>query len=219
MKNRFLHVLLALTLLFVFPFGSHATQFDNLIVFGDSLSDNGNVLRFTDGDIWVETLADSLGADLWDYAYGGATTGFVNPKASEFGLGHTGLLWQVDNYDAPMENALFTVWAGANDFLNALDFYAAAANVGTALDNLYLDGARDILVGNLPDMGTTPALIADPTSGLASDWTVAFNYYLKQELLGFESDHADVNLYILDAYSVFCRVHSGNSGLVGSVLV
>ena len=82
MKNRFLPVILVLALLFAFPVGSHATAFNNLIVFGDSLSDNGNIGRFTDGAIWVETLAASLGADLYDFAYGGATTGYDNPAAN-----------------------------------------------------------------------------------------------------------------------------------------
>ena len=208
MKNRLLPVLLVLTLFLVFPCGGQATTFNNLLVFGDSLSDNGNIGRFTDGPIWVETLAASLGADLFDFAYGGATTGYDNPAA---GLPITGLQWQVDNYTGPINEALFTVWAGANDFLQFRPFDAAANNIGTALGNLYASGARDILVGNLPDIGATPQFISfgPAIAAEATEWTLGFNSRLEAEISVFESSHADANLYRLDAYSVFSAYTPG----------
>lgn len=206
MKNRFLHFLLALTLLFVFPFGSHATQFDNLIVFGDSLSDDGNIGRFTDGAIWVETLADYLDADLYDFAYGGATTGIDNPAA---GLPITGLQWQVDNYLAPTTDALYTVWAGANDFLKERSFIKAAKNIGAALENLYDDGARDILVGNLPDIGATPAFYYGENATVATYWTLGFNAQLENVLSAFEKNYEDAILYELDAFDIFSSFKPG----------
>jgi phospholipase/lecithinase/hemolysin len=196
----FLHFLLALTLLLIFPFGSQATQFDNLIVFGDSLSDDGKIGRFTDGAIWVETLADYLDADLYNFAYGGATTGLDNPAAD---LLITGLQWQVYNYLAPTNDALYTVWAGANDFLQKRSFITAANNIGTALENLYDDGARDILVGNLPDIGSTPAFISTPAATVATYWTLGFNAQLEMVLSDFEESYDDAILYKLDAYGIF----------------
>jgi len=172
-----------------------------MVVFGDSLSDNGNIGRFTDGPIWVETLATELGADLYDFAYGGATTGYDNPAA---GLSYTGLQWQVDNYYlASTDDALFTVWAGGNDFLQSRSPVEAAANIGVALENLYTDGARDILVGNLPDIGATPAFYEGPLADAATQWTIGFNYLLGNVLLDFEATHKDAILYNLDAYGVF----------------
>lgn len=197
MKNRLLLFLLVLALLFTFPVGSHATQFNNLVVYGDSLSDNGNFGRWTDGPIWVEILASYLGADLYDFAYGGATTSYDNPEA---GIGWSGLQWQVENHVPPTYDALFSVWAGGNDFLQARPPDMAAFNVGLALDELYADGARDFLVGNLPDIGSTPAFLG---YGAASDWTLGFNAVLEDVLSGFECLHADVNLYRLDAYGLF----------------
>jgi phospholipase/lecithinase/hemolysin len=66
---------------------ANAASFDSLIVFGDSLSDNGNTFaatgfppfpyaqRFSNGPVAVEYMAASLGLTLQDYAYGGAITG------------------------------------------------------------------------------------------------------------------------------------------------
>jgi phospholipase/lecithinase/hemolysin len=206
MKKRLLPVLLALAIMFVFPTGSYATSFSSLIVFGDSLSDNGNIGRFTDGAIWVETLAASLGADLYDFAYGGATTGEDNPAVGEPVFG---LQWQVENYMAPAEDALFTVWAGANDFLQARFPDAAAYNIGMALENLYGDGARDILVGNLPDIGATPAFYSGPNQGAATGWTTLFNLNLEVVLADFEEGHDDATLYRLDAYGLFAGFTPG----------
>ena len=207
MKKGLLAVVLFLALFLVVPPGSTASTFNNLVVFGDSLSDTGNVARFTDAgaNIWVETLANSLGANLYDFAYGGATTGYDNPAIYS---PYTGLQWQIESYmpsltSISMDENLSSVWAGANDFLQGRDYFSAAFNIGTALDKLYDAGANDILVGNLPDIGLTPLMYNTPTQGLASAWTLGFNTALETVLSGFRTAHTDVNIYTLDAYGIF----------------
>jgi phospholipase/lecithinase/hemolysin len=81
-----------LILLLIGPFASNgfAASFDEIVIFGDSLSDNGNLVfienqpepdpelyyqgRFYNGPVWVEYLADPqhLNAPLTDRAIGGA---------------------------------------------------------------------------------------------------------------------------------------------------
>ena len=67
------------------------SSFSDIVVFGDSLSDNGNLFRltgqppppyfkgrFSNGPVWVERLAAPLGLDgITDFALGGATTSDV----------------------------------------------------------------------------------------------------------------------------------------------
>ena len=68
-----------------------ASTFTSVIVYGDSLSDNGNLYaltgqppapyyngRFSNGPVAVEYLASTLGVPLSDFAWGGATTGIGN---------------------------------------------------------------------------------------------------------------------------------------------
>lgn len=184
--------------------GFAATTFNNLVVFGDSLSDTGRIGRFSDGAIWVETLAESLGLTLYDYAYAGATTGYDNPAA---GLKNTGLLWQVAKYGSSslQKNSLVTVWAGANDFANSRDYNDAVDNIATTLELLYDDGFRYFMVPNLPGLGNTPQVQdkGDAYIQAASLWSQAFNAALAAMLTNFVEAKEGVVLYDLDIYSIF----------------
>ena len=48
-----------------------APSFSGLVVLGDSLSDNGNAGRFSNGPVWVEHLAEWLGLELRPSRLGG----------------------------------------------------------------------------------------------------------------------------------------------------
>ncbi|MBD1893518.1 SGNH/GDSL hydrolase family protein [Coleofasciculus sp. FACHB-712] len=92
---------------FLLPLKAVAASFDRIYVFGDSLSDTGNVFnltggsspkappyyqgRFSNGPIWVDALANKLGlapalvtaggansSDSINFAFGGATSGTNN---------------------------------------------------------------------------------------------------------------------------------------------
>jgi len=144
--------------------------FNNLVVFGDSLSDNGNYYaltggasppsppyfqgRWSNGPVWVEHLAGSLGVPLIDRAVAGATTRDVYDD-------------QIVPFTTPGSippDALYVVWAGVNDFLSlppnpfaAVD--AAIANLDRSVRRLASAGATEILVPNLVDLGRTPGAI------------------------------------------------------------
>ncbi|MFO1038164.1 MAG: SGNH/GDSL hydrolase family protein [Geminicoccaceae bacterium] len=141
--------------------------FPSLVAFGDSLSDNGNAGRFSDGPVWVEHLAVSLGVELLPSRQGGTNHAVGGALAAG---GPHALAGQVRDYlavrrGAADQAALHTVWAGGNDLLAAgfsPDPRGAAeragAAVGDAVHLLVEAGARTILVPNLPDIGMTPAL-------------------------------------------------------------
>jgi phospholipase/lecithinase/hemolysin len=114
-----------------------------IVAFGDSLVDDGNLFaataaepggpfpesppyfdgRLSNGAVWVEVLSRRLGVKLTNYAYGGAQTDRDNVYDADFpGLELPGLLDQVDMYvtglagETADPNALFVVAAGASDF-------------------------------------------------------------------------------------------------------
>ncbi|MGY3041015.1 outer membrane lipase/esterase [Rhodanobacter sp. TND4EL1] len=202
------HLAGAITAALLFSTGATAatTQFSNVIVFGDSLSDNGNIslatapgiqppLRFTTnpGTTAAENVAAKLGFALkpsvaggTDYAWGGA--GFVNnvaavptiPQQLQMYLGSTG--GKADS------RALYQVWGGANDVFyltgGALtDQNAIAAGTATAaqtelgvLAGLQSAGARYVLVYNLPDLGKTPSAAAGGAAAQAGATQLAVLY-------------------------------------------
>jgi thermolabile hemolysin len=145
-------------------------------VFGDSLSDPGNVFkasqgqvppsppyfrgRYADGLVWTEYLAQQLKINAnsnTNFAYGGATTG--NSQQVPFGL-----LTQIDRYQASNSkastNALYIIWAGANDYLGGgNNTNIPVENSVAAVKSLVQAGAINILVVNLPDLGELPGTL------------------------------------------------------------
>ncbi len=206
-----------------FTASGFAADFDEVVVFGDSLSDDGNLLFFEDqsrpdpelyyqgrlsnGPVWVEYLVDPERLDLakTDIALGGAQTdGLVPP----------GLLEQVSTYIVAQggslsEDTLFILWAGSNDFLNGDgDYQEAVDNINTAMDRLVESGAEHILVLNLPDLGTIPETLGTSEAPAATEFTLNFNAELANMLDQFSVEHPEVGLYTFDVYSFFMEVRN-----------
>lgn len=157
---------------------AQAAAYSAMYVFGDSLSDNGNITdplnrtsfpyadgRFSNGPVAVEYLANRLGVPLYDYAVGGATTGLTNPFA--WSLPDSGMMNQVQNFASAHPggvdpNALYVVWGGPNDLLSSANPAAAVAgavtNLVTEVGVLSALGARNILVPGLPALQLTPIM-------------------------------------------------------------
>lgn len=136
-----------------------STPFSRIIVFGDSLSDTGNLHlltggyppppyadgRFSNGPLWVEYLAEDLGMQLSptdNYAVGGATTGHDNSNDGLFGMVYPGFQDELDAFLATLPplgadpEALYVVWVGANDFFEALTTGVGPAElIGTGVSN------------------------------------------------------------------------------------
>ncbi len=167
-----------------------ASAYNSVVAFGDSLSDNGNLLsatgglipltgaywngRFSNGKAAVEVLAEQLGVGLVDLAYGGAGTGFSNPQFLGTALEPTGIRSQVAGYLSATgghadASSLYFVWGGPNDFLVALDapspdfaaiVGAGVTNLVSSVDQLYAAGARNFLLPLMPDLGATPRALS-----------------------------------------------------------
>lgn len=173
--------------------------------------------RMSNGSVWVDYLAESLGMELQpehQYAVVGACSGVDNFSAIAYNipqLAGTGLQWQIATFLTDSgpggvdPNALYIVWIGANDiFLNAsgdinLTVYQAIQNTAGAVATLASQGARHILVANLPDLGLTPLGLDQGPQGSAqlSGLTDGYNYYLDVALDSLEA--AGIRTIRLDA--------------------
>ena len=181
-----------------------AGAYSNVFVYGDSLSDTGNIYfitghttppsppyykgRFSNGPLTVEHLANSLHSPLTSFAWGGATTGIGDSGdgGTQTSLGMSGLpgmLLQTQaslNTIAPFApTALFMVWGGPDDFITNGTVAQGVADELAIVGALQSIGATHILVPGMPDLGLTPAYFGDPN---ATGFSFAFDQALQANL-------------------------------------
>jgi phospholipase/lecithinase/hemolysin len=154
-----------------FPFASaRAAQF---VVFGDSLSDNGNTLaaagvpqppyydgRWTDGPNWVDYftgLAQLPPATA--YLQNGGTNFAVGGSTSPL-LGVQITVYLAANGGHANKDGLYAVWIGANDFRAGVNASTTVDAIQGGLALLSAAGAKNIILLDVPDISLTPEVIA-----------------------------------------------------------
>ena len=185
-----------------------ASGYNALYAFGDSLTDTGNNPaspatsyyngRYSNGPLWVEYMSTNLGfafVQSNNYAYSGSETADA--------------LLAVQNLPPPVNAAttLFAVWSGGNDFLDNASLTSqqndplwagvisnAVYNLTNAVAVLYADGARTIIVPNLPDLSKLP---------VASAFTSAYRTYMSGK----------IGLYNTNLLQALNQVRSGRPNL------
>jgi outer membrane lipase/esterase len=203
------------------PAMAGAQDFDRIVAFGDSLTDDGNLYaltgipqsppyfagRFSNGPVWVEPLTPLIGAQgLEVLAYGGAETGTD--------LTPPGIRLQVAGWLAQGNRAgpgtLSVVWGGANDYLGEEDTADPAGLVSGVVGNLERSvelliqaGARTVLVPNLPDLGAVPAGRASGGSAQLSALSAAHNAGLAAAVEGLRLRHPGTEITLFDVGSLF----------------
>lgn len=145
-------------------FATAQNQYSSITVFGDSLSDPGNIPRFfglnlppppyfqnqfSNGSIYAKYLDGlfDISVPLNDYAIGGAYSGTQNvgglPGNPLVGLPNAGVDGEISLYLSgnphPTAHDLFIVWAGANDYFGFLSATPPPAGATPAqLTSLFL---------------------------------------------------------------------------------
>ncbi|WP_428833738.1 autotransporter outer membrane beta-barrel domain-containing protein [Pantoea dispersa] len=154
----------------------NALAWDNLTVFGDSLSDGGNVGRFTyDGaqhPLYDEILAAQLGQTLQPSSRGGsnyAQGGGVTVPALDASLNTQDQLaaYLQSTGGRADSNGLYIHWVGANDIaaavtnpLTARETISNSASAAVSQIKTVLDaGAGAVIVPNVPQLGSTPFMV------------------------------------------------------------
>jgi phospholipase/lecithinase/hemolysin len=225
---------------------AQALSYSGIYLFGDSLSDVGNLQqtyaglprqpgtpqtvpgqpydaggRFSNGEVYADKLARGLGYSLspsmlggTDYAYGGART-----RYQVSGSAYLGILDQVAAFRSQPgvadANALYVLWGGANNLQDIVarkqrdtlgnpipDLQGTIGDLVTAILGLYAEGARSILVPNLPDLALVPRIAeyGIPAQQAAHQLTLAFNAMLAESLAQLESSLNGLNLIEFDTF-------------------
>jgi phospholipase/lecithinase/hemolysin len=192
-------------------------SFTALYVFGDSLSDTGrnppgegtNYFngRFSNGPLWVEYLSADLGIPYNssnNFAVSGSTTSDLADQIA--GL----------NGASIPPAALCTVLSGGNDFIAvtttgltnnttwAILLTNMVDNLTNAVGELYSEGARHIIVGNLANLAQTPAFIQEDVGPYASYSNLVvskvnlFNQMLYAAVTNEMQQYSGLRLYLFD---------------------
>lgn len=151
--------------------------FNQILVFGDSLSDTGNVYifsgkknpvspyfegRFSNGPLWIEVFAEKMGLKIpepslaggTNYAYGGARTGDGDRD------GKPDIGKQIDQYlektgGRVQKKQLIVVSGGCNDFVRG-NPVETVPNIINSITKLAKAGGKTFLVSNFPPLGGLP---------------------------------------------------------------
>ena len=204
-RKAILFATLAAIYVFAITGLANASPYSNVFVYGDSLSDTGNIFfvsngtipqsppyyngRFSNGLLTVEYFANALHSPLTSFAWGGATTGIGNSgddgTQTSFGVfGLPGMKTQVAATlgsipSAVVPTSLFIVWGGADDFITGGTVQQGVTDILMIVGALQLAGGQHILVPGMPDLGLTPAYLGDPS---ATAFSFAFDQALQANL-------------------------------------
>lgn len=200
----------------------------NLVIFGDSLSDVGNVHamtggivplppyfngRFSNGDIWADHVARHFGLPMipsqrggLNFAVGGATTEREGTVDLPFDA-PVNLRQQVADYlmrYVPDPVDVFIIWNGGNDIFDMirgsddLTPQASADNVLLAILVLYDAGARRFAVVNAPDVDLIPRYRNSSNTATVTRLVDDFNEALDLRL-DIAKEFRDIVIYEVEA--------------------
>ena len=207
-----------------------AGPFSSLFVFGDSLSDVGNISqatlgitpgqyysngRFSNGPVYAESLATGLGlpsitrstAGGNDFAYGGAQTTGTGGFEGIFIRDIDEQVTQFLSSRTANATSLFLVFAGANDLIGGQTNMTVPVNsLASSINRLMAAGARQFLVFNLPPLGSTPRYNGNSaTRDQFNARTQQFNTALATMLGGVQAGNPALTVYQLDVFGLFNR--------------
>lgn len=235
------HFITAMALVLAAPVSAGTLgPYTDLLVFGDSLSDPGNINQFssgtnpdpsyypngqfTNGDTWAVQLGSGLGEN---FAYGGA-------RALDNGDAIPDLRAQISIFKAVLpelgSNPLTAIWSGGNDLrdivtgvatqtISPQEAFASAAAVATEIAGgvrvLYkATGLNDFLVLTVPDISVVPSIAGTPLEAFVSSLAGFANDTLATALADLSSANPDLSIQTFDT-NAFLRELLADPSVVG----
>ena len=220
---------------FAFQINYGQNRFSQLVIFGDSLSDTGNVYRLTNytypicppyyqgrfcnGPNWIDRLST---IEKLNYAYGSATTdsNYVQGYAKFNTIPVPGVRQQIAMYFQNTSTIDFTrtayvVWAGGNDFI----FNSSATITGivrsylNGVQDLLVGGAKNILVFNQPPSQDFPYIKRRNQTIIYTAITASANIGISIGLAALQRDYTNASIYMFDVYALISKILSNTSSV------
>ena len=209
------------------------SRFNHLIVFGDSLSDNGNSLflfsvppapyykgRWSNGPNWLDYFPSVA------HHFPTVAAFFPNPdneKGTNFAVGGavssdllksepTGFPVQIPTYLAStggqaFVDDLYVIWIGANDFAAGISPIETVENIRNGIIQLRQAGAKHLVLVSVPDISLTPTVIAlgGAVVQAAKQFVFTVNALLEADILWLSLSEG-IKIEFVDINSIFTEV-------------
>lgn len=217
-----------------YSIGIIAAPIDHVVVFGDSLSDNGNLYqytkilpksppyflgRFSNGPTWAEHVGkhfyNKYYIDYKIYAVGGATA-ILHKPTKDF-IAPMLLDLEIDQYlaDTALKNkskTLAAIWIGSNDYL--FDMKAdpetlttqVVDKISASIQTLIKHDVHQFLLINLPDLGRIPFAEEQNAAPRFHLLAQLHNQKLDAALNALKKTYPDVKFSFMNIYDVFTDV-------------
>jgi len=211
---------------------AQAQTFSQVVAFGDSLSDVGNVSdatlgiapggdyfsgRYSNGPLWVDWVANNQNVTIplpsrmggKNYAHAGVITGGGNTNYYIF-FNFPNVGTQINSYlgnNTASPTALYTVWGGGNDLMDNLSINTQVVvnNLVSHVTALNDAGARFVVVPNLPPLGEIPKYRNTSNRNAYDQLSATFNLQLKNAMTSLDSQ-LPIKIYQLDVAQMFTDV-------------
>lgn len=232
-------VILALS--FFFCSFAMASPINQLVFFGDSLSDDGNLYqilfqivpksppyfngRFTNGPTWSEFVGkyyyDKYYIPYRIYAVGGATAIFHPPTTSFITTTTIDIeinFYLLESLLKDKSRALYSIWIGGNDYIfdltsNVHTLTTQVVNkISSGVKTLISRGAKTFLVMNLPDLSSLPYARINGNAERLHELTVMHNDKLLDEVKTLRIQFPEAQIIFADVYSIFNEFLSDPDG-------
>ncbi|OBZ88670.1 Phosphatidylcholine-sterol acyltransferase [Choanephora cucurbitarum] len=214
------------------------TDFEQIVIYGDSFSDTGNVRkmtfglyppypyykgRFSNGPVWVDYMSNDLSVKVQNNAYGGAITDNNEAYPARLNLTIPGFIQQVKNIDVDTSlRTLYLVEIGANDIFDTI-FHGDVSNatyvnsrIEHITDNIIeglgllktVNSAEDVMVFNMSALDKFP-YVPQKDKPYTAQLILDYNKLLDRKL----SAVTDLRISIFDLYSWFDQAIANASKL------
>ncbi len=204
-------------------------RFDTMVIFGDSMSDTGNLYRFmwnklpisppyyqgrfSNGPLWIEQLYSTYYPQDYvdgfqNYAVGGAGAVFSYKQNLPFTLGievNDYLYW---NTYGKKDTTLYTIWIGANNYLNGPTNIESITDsvvnaIGDSAERLIRHGGNKFLIPNLPNLSLTPQVVKAHLQPLIAELITIHNRKLAVKVEQLQLKYPDATFVYFDVFSFF----------------
>ena len=206
----------------------HSTAVSKICIFAESLSDTGNLYKYTfglipksppfwrgrfcNGPVWVDHYTDYYATkriSVENYSASGAVCYLKNPFRGfvPFTAYNTIRSYKLRHRNAKHNKVLFIIWFGGNDYFQGMSEYdycttRVVQTIESMADDLISLGAENFMFVNQPDFTLTPAHRVNNYPNL-KNLIIAHNNKLEQMALKLIHKYPKIRVSFFNIFNIF----------------